>query len=137
MNPMDRWTQLIDKALDLLLVNSPTRTGLGAAIGLAVHALLLICEPALKTFTYLNLTQLPFWVWPIIGIVVMNARTILSAVNDDTVGDEQIDVAIKLIKQAPITAAAKQQRYAQLIGEVIEGLRFHPKKNRVGTRPTD
>ncbi|WP_129778612.1 hypothetical protein [Peristeroidobacter soli] len=128
MNPLDRWTQLIDKTLDLLLANSPTRTGLGVSMGLAVHALMLIFEPALKTLTYLNLTQLPFWSWPVLGIVVMNVRTILSAVRDETVGNEQIDVAIKLIKQAPIPAAVKQQRYAQLIAEVIEGLRFSTEK---------
>lgn len=128
MPPMDRLTQFVDKVLKLLLANFPSRTGLGAAIGLATQVVTLIFEPVLKTITYFNLTQLPFWSWPVVGIVLMNARTIITVLEDDTVGDEQIDRAVKLIKQSGMPAAVKQQQYVLLIGEAIEELRLRPKR---------
>jgi hypothetical protein len=128
MNSNDHWTQLVDKVLDLLLVNAPRRTSLGAAMGLLVHLVTLIFEPTLKTVTYLNLTQLPIWGWPIAGIVVMNGRQIISALKDDTMGDEQIDLAIKMIERGKLPAEARQRQYALLIAKVIKEVKFNPQR---------
>lgn len=127
MNPMDRLTGFVDKVMDLLLMNSPNRTGLGVAIGLSVHVLILVLEPVLINFTQLNLTRLPIWAWPVLGIVVMNLRGIMSSLRDDSVGNEQIDLAIKVISKAKMPPAAERHQYILLIAKVIDGLKVSPK----------
>jgi predicted Co/Zn/Cd cation transporter (cation efflux family) len=127
MNPMDRWTQLLDKVLNLFLVDSPNRTGLGVAIGLFVHVLILIFEPML-TLAQLNLTRLPMWAWPVIGVVAMNARAIRASLKEESVGNEQIDLAIRVIKKAKMSPAAERHQYILLIAKVIEGLDVSPKR---------
>lgn len=127
MTAMDRWTQLVDKSTDLLLANSPNRTGLGVAIGLGVHVLILIFEPTLSTVSYLNLTRLPFWSWPVLGIVAMNFRAIRCSLKEDSVGNEQIDMAIKLIEKAKMSPAAERHQYALLVAKVVEGLKVDTK----------
>lgn len=123
MTAMDRWTQLLGKVPDLLLMNSPNRTGLGVAVGLALHVLILICEPMLSTFTQLNLTRLPLWGLPVLGIVLMNLRAIKCSLTEDSVGSEEVDVAIKVIERARMSPAAARHQYILLIAKVIERIK--------------
>jgi hypothetical protein len=127
MTAMDRWTQLVGKIADLLLMSYPHRTGLGVALGLGVHVLMLILEPMLGTFTLLNLTRLPVWAMPVLGIVVMNLRAIRSSLREDSVGSEQVDLAIRLIEKAKMSPAAARHQYILLIAKVIEGIKVDPK----------
>ena len=128
MNSIDRWTQLIDKVMDVFLVNSPNRTGLGVAIGLGLHVLTLIFEPILQGWTYVNL-QLPLWGWPVLGIVVMNLRTIGASLREETTGNEQLDRAIKVIRTARLPPAAERHQYVLLIAKVIDELKFDSRKS--------
>ncbi|GFE82764.1 hypothetical protein GCM10011487_47640 [Steroidobacter agaridevorans] len=120
---MDRWTQLVGKVADLLLMNSPNRTGLGVVLGLGVYVLTLIFEPMLNNFTLLNLTRLPAWGLPVLGIVVMNLRAIKCSLTEDSVGDEEVDVAIKVIEKAKMSPGAARHQYILLIAKVIEGIK--------------
>lgn len=123
MTAMDRWTQLVGKVADLLLMNSPNRTGLGVVLGLGVYVLTLIFEPMLNNFTLLNLTRLPAWGLPVLGIVVMNLRAIKCSLTEDSVGDEEVDVAIKVIEKAKMSPGAARHQYILLIAKVIEGIK--------------
>lgn len=120
-------TEFVDKVMDLFLMNSPNRTGLGVAIGLSIHALILVLEPALTNFPQLNLTGLPLWAWPVLGIVVMNLRAIRSALKEDSVGNEQIDLAIRIINRAKMSPGAERHQYVLLIAKVIEDLKVSPR----------
>lgn len=123
MTAMDRWTQFLVKVTDLLLLNAPNRTGLGVALGLGIYVLILIFEPLLSTFTQLNLTRLPVWGLPVLCIAVLNAKAIKCSLTEDTVGREDIDVAIKLIEKSKMSPAAARHQYILLIAKVIEGIK--------------
>jgi hypothetical protein len=124
-----RSTQLLSRALDILLANSPRRTGLGVAIGLVLYSATLVLQGPLKAVTSVDLTQAPFWGWVALGVVSMHVRAIFSSLKEDSVGNDQIDAAIKVIRQANFSASEQRQQYRLLIGKVIDGLEIRPKEN--------
>lgn len=70
MTTIDRLEVFLDRAVALLLVKFPVRTGLGVAIGGALSLIVRILEPLLRSMPSVELESVPWWGWISLGVVV-------------------------------------------------------------------
>jgi hypothetical protein len=120
MNLLDRLTCFIDRALDLVLVRYPARTGLGVALGCTLSFLAHLLEPSLKRFSFADFATLPWWAWLAPGILIMHFPTMALLFKQKSIGNDQIDLALELIARGNFSPAERRQHYRRLIHRVVD-----------------
>jgi hypothetical protein len=120
MSALDHWTPRVDRALDIVLIKYPARTGLGVVIGLCLHLVVDFFQPALRTVPYIDATGLAWWQWLAPGLLIMHLPTIATLFKQKSIGNDEIDQALELIARGNFSPAEKRQQYRLLISRIIE-----------------
>jgi hypothetical protein len=120
MNPLDRSTLYAGRALDIVLIKYPARTGLGVVIGLSLHFLAQCLEPTLRSIPHFAIADLAWWQWLAPGLLIMHLPTIASLFKQNSIGNDQVDQALELIAKGNFTHAERRQQYRLLINRVLD-----------------
>lgn len=116
------WTDVTNRALDLLFTKHPVRTSIGVVLGLVFAFLVELFMPALKTVTFANFAGVPKWGWIPVGILVAHVPTVLAFVMTKPISNETIEEIVTLIEQANFSKGEKRQQYRLLISKVSENM---------------
>lgn len=133
MTTIDRLEVLLDRAVALLLVKFPVRTGLGVAMGGALSLVVRILEPLLRSMPSIDMDSVPWWGWISLGVVVMHAPTMRHAFAQRPVGNVDVDLVLDLIERAKLPPAETRQQYRLLIEEVRSKLHVHQQARRANS----
>lgn len=134
MDNIDAWTRTLGRALDVIFIKYPARTGLGIVLGSMFYFLARLFDPALRTLTFADFSGAPWWGWLSLGILVMHAPTIASLGKQRPIGNDSIDQALELIERANFTQAEKRQHYRNLIERVTRSVALSQETQREVTR---
>lgn len=116
MDNVDLVTKFLNRALDILLLRYPARTGFGVIIGALLFFLTTLFEPLLaRNNTVIDFANAPSWGWFTIGIMIMHIPTIISLFKQQSVGDAEIDQALQLVELGNFTPQERRQHYRNLI----------------------
>ncbi|MBQ7682413.1 MAG: hypothetical protein IJT31_09440 [Oscillibacter sp.] len=114
LDKVDKATNLAERALDMLLIRNPSKTGLGVLLGVVLHT---ISDNVIR-FTKAAIT-LPIYFWVAVGILSLNFRNLLFA--QHTI-DEELEVKMHYIKEAQkntkFTEREKRQQWRNFIALV-------------------
>lgn len=118
----DKWSSIVNRAIDFLIVKQPLRTSIGVILGLVLGFLVQLFLPTLKALDFADFAGAPWWGWIIVGIFVAHVPTLISLMRTTPVGDEAISDALELIERANFPPAEKRQAYRHLLAKVLENL---------------
>lgn len=114
LDKMDKATNLAERALDILLIRNPTKTGLGVLLGVVLHT---ISDNIIRLMKIA--ITLPIYFWIALGILSLNFRNLLFA--QHTI-DEELEVKMHYIKEAQkstkFTESEKRQQWRNFIALV-------------------
>jgi hypothetical protein len=134
MNSLDRWTLVLDRVLAIGLMKYPARTGLGVALGGTLAMLVRLLEPSFGAAWHINFAAVPYWGWFAPGILLMHLPTIRSALKQQQMGNDQVDLVLQLIDRANFTPAERRQQYRLLINRVRDSVQIQPSPARESKR---
>jgi hypothetical protein len=130
MDKVDKWTLVLSRALDIIFVKYPARTGLGVILGCTISFLVRLLEPTLRTITFADFAGAPWWGWLPLGIFLMHLPTVASMFRQRLIGDDSIDQALELIERGDFTRAERRQHYRNLIERVASGVALSKETQR-------
>lgn len=116
----DKWSKVIDRVLNILLVRYPERTSIGLILGGVFAAVSVVLRPALSSVEWADFAALPWWGWLPMGVVLCHWRTIGSMFKQTSVGDERADLALRLIAEGNFTPAERRQHHRRLLEKYID-----------------
>ena len=119
---LDSTTRICNRAFDTLLLQHPTRTSLGIALGLVLDGLRAFFGPSLSRLTWASTERIHLWHLIAAGVVVVHLPTFLHAVRHRPLGQEQIDGIISIIEKANLPQDEKRTEYRRLLQRVIESV---------------
>ena len=134
MDNVDAWTRALDRALDIIFVKYPARTGLGIVLGSVFCFLARLLDPVLQTLTFADFAGAPWWGWLSLGILVMHAPTIASLFRQRPIGNDSIDQALELIERGNFTQTERRQHFRNLIERVARSVALSQETQREVTR---
>lgn len=114
LDKVDKATSFMERALDMLFIRNPSKTGLGVLLGVVLHT---ISENAIRIFKIT--VTLPIYFWIAVGILSLNIRNIVFAKH--TI-DEELEIRMHYIKEAQkngnFTKSEKRQQWRNFIALV-------------------
>ncbi|MBR3570609.1 MAG: hypothetical protein IKN96_07420 [Oscillibacter sp.] len=114
LDKMDKATSFAERALDMLFIRNPSKTGLGVLLGVVLHT---VSDNVIR-ITKIAVT-LPIYFWIAVGILSLNLRNLLFA--QHTI-DEELEVKMHYIKEAQkstkFTESEKRQQWRNFIALV-------------------
>ncbi len=117
-NRGDAATRVLDRALDVVFVKYPARTGLGVVLGGTFAFLARLFEPSLRSIDFADFSNAPTWGWLMLGVLIMHTPTIRALFKQQPIGNDVIDQALDLIERGNCNQAEKRQQYRNLIAQV-------------------
>lgn len=126
----DRWTSIINRAIDLLLAKQPLRTSIGVILGLVFAFLVQLFLPTLETLEFANFAGAPLWGWIVVGILLAHLPTFISLMKTTPVGNENVSDAVALIEKANFPPSEKRQAYRNLVAKALENIVLDQRTNR-------
>lgn len=122
MDATDAWTKVLDRALDIVFVKYPARTGLGVILGCVFSFLVRLFQPTLASISFADFSGAPWWGWIPIGVIIMHVPTILTLFKQQPIGNDSIDQALDLIERANFTQSERRQQYRNLLDRVASNV---------------
>jgi hypothetical protein len=110
----DRTSAITYRALDLLFLRHPMRTSLGVIIGLVIVLFVDVFSPWLATLRYIDVYRANPVLWVAFGVFIMHIPTIIYMFRGAR-GNEDIEEALKLIREAPFSESERRAKYRALI----------------------
>lgn len=114
LDKVDRATNLAERALDVLFIRDPTKTGLGVLLGVVLHT---VSENVIR-FAKFSVT-LPIYFWVALSILALNFRNLLFLPH--TI-DAELEAEMRLIeevqKKGNFTEREKRQQWRNFIALV-------------------
>ena len=113
LDKVDKATNLLERALDMLLIRNPTKTGLGVLLGVVLHT---VSDNVIR-FTKVAVT-LPIYFWVALSILALNFRNLFT----HHAIDEDLETKMHYIKEAQkntkFTESEKRQQWRNFIALV-------------------
>ena len=113
LDKVDEATSLAEKALDMLLIRNPTKTGLGVLLGVVLHT---VSENVIR-FAKFSVT-LPIYFWVALSILALNFRNLFT----HHAIDEELETKMHYIKEAQkngnFTKSDQRQQWRNFIALV-------------------
>ena len=113
LDKVDEATSLAEKALDMLLIRNPTKTGLGVLLGVVLHT---VSENVIR-FAKFSVT-LPIYFWVALSILALNFRNLFT----NHAIDEELETKMHYIKEAQkngnFTKSDQRQQWRNFIALV-------------------
>jgi hypothetical protein len=122
MDNIDFLSKVFDRALDIVFVKYPARTGLGVIFGCTLSFFAHLFSPALSQIAFADFVGAPWWGWVPVGIVIMHVPTIASFFRQQPVGNESLDQAIDLIERASFSKEERRQQYRNLLERITSNI---------------
>ena len=113
LDKVDEATSLAERALDMLLIRNPTKTGLGVLLGVVLYT---VSENAIRI---LKITvTLPIYFWVALSILALNFRNLFT----HHAIDEELETKMHYIKEAQkngnFTKSDQRQQWRNFIALV-------------------
>lgn len=119
----DVLSDTVNRSINFLLVNHPTRTSLGAVLGLVLEFLSKVFSPILNRISTINLSIINPWEYVIVGIFLMHLKTFYEAFTKKTYlseNEERAFEAIRIgVKEGKITEWEAKNMYLKLCEKVL------------------
>jgi hypothetical protein len=118
----DRISRIINIAVDLLLINYPTRTSLGVVLGIVLDFFFSLFYPLISRNEYLDPERISRWQFAAVGVLIVHLPTIRGFLSKQPDFPEPIENAIKVIEGSNLSKEEKRQQYRLLIEKVLESV---------------
>lgn len=115
----------LSRALDIIFVKYPARTGLGIILGEFIYFAAVLFGPALRQLWFVDITGAPVIGWLCGGTLIMHIPTIISIFRQPSIGNNAIDQALDLVERGKFTHAEKRQHYRNIIERFTSSAAFN------------
>lgn len=128
---MDKLTQFVLGTIRFLFIGNPHRTALGVIVGLALHTLVSVFNPAIAKNTSIDVTALTEWNCMLLGLVFVYSPTIVSFIGSPKreLLNESVEKVLRMIRLAAdesgISKKQKRALYLKLCEKAVEQVTFN------------
>ncbi len=130
---VDKLSQFVLGTIRFLFIGNPHRTALGVIVGLVLHTLVSVFNPAIKQIasSYIDVTELTAWNCIFLGLVFVYSPTILSFIGSPKkeLLNESVEKVFRMIRlaadEAGISKKQKRALYLKLCEKAVEQVTFN------------
>lgn len=115
LDKADKTTSLVERALDMLLIRNPTKTGLGILIGVVLHTV----SDNLIRVTKIAVT-LPIYFWIALSILALNFHNLFTHHAIDEELETQMHYIEEVQKKGNFTEREKRQQWRDYVSLVYK-----------------
>jgi hypothetical protein len=109
MDPADKATKLISDLIDVFITRYPTRTAIGALLGIVFIIINHAVSNLIGDITNNPLYDLDEWYFVFAGIFILHIPTLFQLIKNRPEFDEDIEKAFKAIEKAKINGMPQHQ----------------------------
>lgn len=129
----DKFFQFVLGTIRFLFIGNPHRTALGVIVGLALHTLVSVFNPAIKQIfsSYIDVAALTEWNCMLMGLVFVYSPTIISFIGSPKkeLLNESVEKVFRMIRlaadEAGISKRQKRDLYHKLCERAVEQVTFN------------
>ena len=130
---MDKVSQFVLGTIRFLFIGNPHRTALGIIVGLALHTLVSVFNPALETIAgdYIDIAALTEMNCMLLGLVFVYSPTIISFIGSPKkeLLNEDVEKVFRMIRlaadEAGLSKKQKRTLYLKLCERAVEQVSFN------------
>ncbi len=129
---MDKISQIVLGIIRFLFIGNPHRTALGVIVGLVIHTLISVFNPALERIasSYIDVSALTEWNCMLLGLVFVYSPTIISFIGSPKkeLLNEDVEKVFRMIRlaadEANLSKKQKRTLYLKLCEKAVEQVTF-------------
>ncbi len=128
---MDKLTQFVLGTIRFLFIGNPHRTALGVIVGLALHTLVSVFNPAISKSSSIDVAALTEWNCMLLGLVFVYSPTIISFIGSPKkeLLNESVEKVLRMIRlaadEANISKRQKRDLYLKLCEKAVDQVTFN------------
>lgn len=130
---MDKLSQFVLGTIRFLFIGNPHRTALGVIVGLALHTLVSVFNPAIKQIfsNYIDVAAFTEWNCMLLGLVFVYSPTIISFIGSPKkeLLNEEVEKVFRMIRLAAdesgLSKKQKRTLYLKLCERAVEQVTFN------------
>lgn len=118
----EKLSRIILKAINILLIKYPERTGYGILLGSVLYFFTRLFSPLLKNKSFIDIEAAPFWGWIPLGIILTHFPFVIWSFFHKSKIDDNIDSIISVIEKSNTTEIEKRQLFRKLINKCVSNV---------------
>lgn len=118
----EKLSRIILKAINVLLIKYPERTGYGILLGSVFYFFTRLFSPLLKDKSLIDIDAAPFWGWIPLGIILTHLPFVIWSFFHRSKIDDNIDSIISVIEKSNTTEVEKRQLFRKLINKCVSNV---------------
>lgn len=122
MRGVDSWTRVIAWGLGVTFRPYPARNSIGIVLGATFWFVAELFKPALRSMTFANFADAPWYGWFALGLLIMHLPTICSLFRQQPTGDEQLDRLFEMMDRGNFSEVERRRLIRMLISRVADSL---------------